>query len=141
MTCDCIETIERDKLPEHRIDVAICFAGSSLVARTFSRLIRRDNGQVETRRKRHHSIVATFCPFCGERYEPEPARPTEPNQDPQSSRSAPPTADTETTPRAAIAQRGAAAEIAPSAAAASGEQLDAPTDISPTRTEDNHGNP
>lgn len=74
MTCNCITEIN-EKLPDHKLDVAICFSleKSELTARTYTSLDRRDNGKRETRSKHPRLFGHTFCPFCGTRYEPAPA--------------------------------------------------------------------
>ncbi len=75
MTCTCIQDIDAKLAPDHSLDVVICLRENALVARPFSNLIRRDNGRPETRRGKHRSMIATFCPFCGEQYDPDPAPP------------------------------------------------------------------
>lgn len=74
MTCNCIAEIQ-SKLPEHKLDIAICFSRekNELTARTYTPLDRRDNGKRETRSKKPRLFSHTFCPFCGTRYEPAPA--------------------------------------------------------------------
>lgn len=73
MTCNCISEID-GKLDEHTLDAAICLSNNKLVARTYSSLRRKDNGRPETRSKKPRLFAHTFCPFCGTRYEMEPAR-------------------------------------------------------------------
>lgn len=70
MSCNCIEEIN-DKLAEDglSLDVGFVFSGSSIVTRPYSRLMRKDNGRPETRSGRRSSFIATFCPFCGIKYE------------------------------------------------------------------------
>lgn len=74
MTCNCITAIE-SKLPEHKLDVAICISRehNTMTARTYTPLDRRDNGKREMRSKKPRLFGHTFCPFCGNRYEPAPA--------------------------------------------------------------------
>ncbi len=74
MTCNCITEIN-EKLPEHKLDIAICFSRekNELTARTYTSLKRRDNGKRETLSKQPRLFGHTFCPFCGTRYEPAPA--------------------------------------------------------------------
>lgn len=71
MTCKCITEIESN-LPEHKLDIAICFSRESntMTARTYTALDRRDNGKRETRSKQPRLFAHTFCPFCGTRHEP-----------------------------------------------------------------------
>jgi hypothetical protein len=68
--CTCIETIDA-KLAEdgHSLDLAFVFSGNTIVARPYSRLLRKDNGRAETRSGRRCSFIASFCPFCGTKYE------------------------------------------------------------------------
>lgn len=73
-SCNCISEID-SKLEEHTLDTAICFSGNQLVARTYSNLRRKDNNRPETRSKKPRLFAHTYCPFCGVRYEVEPARP------------------------------------------------------------------
>lgn len=69
--CKCIEEIDAE-LEELTLDIAICFSGSNLVSRTYSRLLRKDNGKPESRSRKPRVFAHTFCPFCGTRYEPKP---------------------------------------------------------------------
>lgn len=62
--CKCIEDIDA-LLPDHKLDVSIVFSGNTLVAETFTPLIRRDNGRPETRSKHPRIFKHKFCPFCG----------------------------------------------------------------------------
>ncbi len=72
--CNCIADID-SKLEKHTLDTAICFSGNTLVARTYSGLRRRDNNRPETRSREPRLFAHTFCPFCGARYQAEPAKP------------------------------------------------------------------
>ncbi len=75
MSCTCITDINA-KLADDRLelDVALMFSGNSLVARPYSRLMRKDNGRPETRSGRKTMFAATFCPFCGTAYSEELGR-------------------------------------------------------------------
>lgn len=72
MMCDCITEIDK-KLADDglRLEVAFLFSGNSLCTRTYSRLLRKDNGRPETRSGRRSMFAATYCPFCGVKYEDE----------------------------------------------------------------------
>lgn len=76
--CQCISEIEA-KLPEHKLDVAIVWSrpANTLTARTYTGLERRDNGKPERRSSKPRMMAHNFCPFCGVRFEPEPAAPAE----------------------------------------------------------------
>ncbi|WP_313335734.1 hypothetical protein [Sphingobium yanoikuyae] len=67
--CNCIAEVNKT-LAQHNTMLVFTLFG------TPSRVIV-DTTQVETGRgkKKAAAMIATFCPFCGERYEPEPARP------------------------------------------------------------------
>ncbi len=64
MACDCISEINA-KLEEHSLDTGIAFSGGALIARTYTDLIRKDNGKKETRSKKPRLFAHNFCPFCG----------------------------------------------------------------------------
>ena len=75
MTCNCITEIEAlDNMKAHKLDVAIMLRGNALVAETYTQLDRRDNGRKETRSGQPKIFAHTYCPFCGERYQPIPAK-------------------------------------------------------------------
>lgn len=75
MSCACIQDLDAKLAPDHHLDVVICWREGALVARPYSTILRRDNGRPETRKGKHGKFIATFCPFCGERYDPEPVEP------------------------------------------------------------------
>ena len=64
--CDCINIIERGN-PEHRVNCTLAFREGE-VSRPIIALIRKDNWKPETRRNKVSSVLATFCPFCGQKY-------------------------------------------------------------------------
>lgn len=64
--CECIDIIEL-KHPEHRVNCTLAFREGE-VSRPIISLIRNDTWNPEKRRNRVGSVLATFCPFCGERY-------------------------------------------------------------------------
>jgi hypothetical protein len=74
MACDCIETFG-EKLREHNTRLCLTFG----IPRDGSPMYHRPTIQVEKieTRKRVGPVIAlpSFCPFCGERYEPAPALP------------------------------------------------------------------
>lgn len=72
--CNCISEIN-GKLEEHELDTSIVFHKNSLIAATYTPLIRKDNSRAETRSKKPQLMAHTFCPFCGTRVRPEEGGP------------------------------------------------------------------
>ena len=72
MACDCIEKIERD-LAEHTLETGIMLRSGTMTAETYSGLVRRDNGKIETRSKKPRYFAHSYCPFCGAKYREEAA--------------------------------------------------------------------
>lgn len=76
MSCNCIEEMDA-KLGEHNTKMGVIFGfprdGRPMFVRPFIMTEKIE------RRKRVGPLLAvpTFCPFCGERYEPAPAQPVE----------------------------------------------------------------
>jgi len=75
MACECLSKIDAKLAPEHKLEIALRYAGGTLTAAPYSRILRKDNGRPETRRGKPSIFGFTYCPFCGERYEPAPAVP------------------------------------------------------------------
>lgn len=100
MTCSCIADLDALLPADNRVEILLSLVDGQLVARAFSNIIRRDTEKIERRRGRASSICATFCPFCGTRYQPE------------------------TTDRPATAIGGEAAGVAPPAASNSAQEAD-----------------
>jgi hypothetical protein len=75
--CDCVDKINRALGPEGEIRPTILIRGNALVARMCVPIYRNDTGKPETRRGKPSTMMATYCPFCGVRYEPEPVLTTE----------------------------------------------------------------
>lgn len=69
--CNCIETINTQLAPKHILNTTMGFHGE--VSRPLVPLIRRDKWEVEKRRGEPRDMVASFCPWCGEKY-PEPKK-------------------------------------------------------------------
>jgi hypothetical protein len=101
MTCSCIADLDALLPADNRVEILLSLVDGQLVARAFSNIIRRDTEKVERRRGRASSICATFCPFCGTRYQPD------------------------TTDRPATASGGEATGVAPPAASNSPDQGEA----------------
>lgn len=62
--CDCIKTINADLKTEGQCVDATMFGESKAT----TMLIRTDKWVHENRRKKPSRIIASFCPFCGEKY-------------------------------------------------------------------------
>lgn len=76
MTCDCLTTFDA-KLAEHntRLQIQLIYSrgpNPSLEARPHIGTEQIEKGRGK---KRAMGVAPTFCPFCGERYEPAPAVP------------------------------------------------------------------
>ena len=69
MACGCIDEIDA-MMTDHRLDTSIVITEGGLASRAYAALIRRDTGTRETRRTKPTIFTATFCPFCGVRYDP-----------------------------------------------------------------------
>jgi len=68
MTCDCIAIFDA-KLVEHNTRIMLpIMLGADQTARP---MIVTDQIQTGRGKKRAVGVFATFCPFCGVRYEPE----------------------------------------------------------------------
>lgn len=68
--CDCIQTIH-DKFPEHSVNATMAFRTGE-VSRPMIDLLRKDNWKRESRRNKPGFIVASYCPWCGEKYPEHP---------------------------------------------------------------------
>lgn len=64
--CDCIEKIDQKLAPDHCLDATVNLMGG--VRRAIIPLIRRDTWCREGRSKKRKSMLANFCPWCGEEY-------------------------------------------------------------------------
>ena len=76
MSCNCLEDFDT-KLKERntRLGVTLCIPRDSGPATVRPTIVTE---KVEPRKKgRAVTVLPTFCPFCGERYEPAPAKPAE----------------------------------------------------------------
>jgi hypothetical protein len=73
--CDCISQIDKKLAPEHQLDIAIRYTGGTLIATPNIRIMRKDNGKHESRRGKPSIFGCTYCPFCGQPYENQPAKP------------------------------------------------------------------
>lgn len=74
MSCNCIDTMDA-LLGEHntRLVVTFGFPRDGRPAYTWPKI---QTEKVETRKRVGPVLmIPTFCPFCGERYEPAPAAP------------------------------------------------------------------
>lgn len=71
MTCNCIEIIDAG-LKEHGVCLSVLYRphlGKPSIAAVS--LIRLDKHVIENRRGKPKDMAATFCPWCGVRYEDE----------------------------------------------------------------------
>lgn len=76
MTCKCIEEVDAmlNEQQGGQLDISIFYRSGkhSLEARPSLYINRRDTGRKESRSGRAKVLTPTFCPFCGERYIPNP---------------------------------------------------------------------
>lgn len=76
MSCNCIEEMDA-KLVEHNTRLVVTF-GFPRDGRPAYVRPKLGTEKIETRKRGAAVLVIpTFCPFCGERYEPAPAQPQE----------------------------------------------------------------
>lgn len=68
--CKCIEDINA-ALDVHTLDTAIVISRDlrGMTARTYTGLMRKDNGKAETRSRQPRVFGHKFCPFCGDAYD------------------------------------------------------------------------
>lgn len=74
MSCNCIDNLDQ-KLAKHntRIVRMVGFARDGRPAYARPKI---DTEKIETRKRGSAMmVIPTFCPFCGTRYEPQPAQP------------------------------------------------------------------
>lgn len=65
--CDCIEKIDADLKPSGQCVDATMFGKRKATVM----LIRTDKWKHENRRNKPSRIMASYCPFCGEKHEQE----------------------------------------------------------------------
>jgi hypothetical protein len=70
MACECIGVMDA-KLAEHNTRLALTFMFPRDGSEAFSQ-ITIDTEKLNTRNRTKVSALATFCPFCGVRYRPDP---------------------------------------------------------------------
>ena len=68
MACNCIAEINEKLAPDHFLNCAMAFREGE-VERPLIGLIRRDKWALETRRGKPSTFLASYCPFCGTKYE------------------------------------------------------------------------
>ncbi|MDB5724975.1 MAG: hypothetical protein JWQ16_1729 [Novosphingobium sp.] len=73
MSCSCVEHVNDLLAPGAKLELAIMFRDNELIARPYSRILRKDNGRPETRRSKAGIFAFSHCPFCGVAYDAEPA--------------------------------------------------------------------
>lgn len=66
--CDCIKKID-DKLAENEQCLNVVWGIGVNPSRPLIGLIRKDRWQIESRRNKPKHMIASFCPFCGEKYD------------------------------------------------------------------------
>jgi len=76
MTCNCITEINA-KLDGQELDTSLVLSPDlkRMSLRTYTGLMRKETRKPENRRTKPRVAAHTFCPFCGNRY--EPAKPEE----------------------------------------------------------------
>jgi hypothetical protein len=62
--CDCITKLNAELKPQGQCVDATMFG----VGKATTMLIRTDKWIAENRRSKPSRIIASFCPFCGEKY-------------------------------------------------------------------------
>lgn len=73
MTCNCIADFNEKLGPEQELDVSLAYSRSTntMTLQTYTGLLRKSTGKLETRSKFPRLAAHTFCPFCGTAYEGE----------------------------------------------------------------------
>lgn len=79
MSCECISEFNDKLAPDQQLDASIVFSRSTnrMTLQTYTNLIRKDTGKAENRRSKPRLAAHTFCPFCGTRYDDQPAQQTQ----------------------------------------------------------------
>ena len=62
--CDCLSDLNAKLKPEGQCVDATMFG----IGKATTMLIRTDKWVHENRRKKSSRVIASFCPFCGEKY-------------------------------------------------------------------------
>ena len=76
MACDCISVIDA-KLAEHNTRICVTFGFPRDGSPSFTRPHIMTEKIVTRTRGSAMLAIPSYCPFCGERYEPAPAVPAE----------------------------------------------------------------